>query len=83
MGAIRPVPGLENDSRMGIVLAGAQMRQISRGFKPLNSSDGEAVEGLLKDKAAHDGAAATDPGMKRGWFPVVSKGNEIHSAGVL
>lgn len=83
-GSVRPVSDLENDGSMGLVLAGAQVRQIASGFRPLNSSDIEAVESFLKDKAAHEAAAAGDVDWKRPWFPDVSKAKELYdSSGIL
>ncbi|KAJ8100805.1 hypothetical protein POJ06DRAFT_281740 [Lipomyces tetrasporus] len=71
-GVIKPVSPFDNDSALGLILAGAQLRQVGSGFKPLNSSDPKAIESFLEDKAAHEAAAAVDYGKQRPWFPVVS-----------
>jgi hypothetical protein len=68
-GAVKPVAPFDNDSALGLVLAGAQMRQVAFGFKPFNSSDEKAIESFLKDKAAHETATAK---KQHQWFPDVT-----------
>ncbi|RFU80371.1 nadh oxidase [Trichoderma arundinaceum] len=71
-GTVKPVAPFDNDSTLGIVLAGSQMRQVAFGFKPFDSSDEKAIESFLKDKAAHEAAAIDDLEKKRPWFPIVT-----------
>ncbi len=72
LAAIKPIAPFDNDSTLGLVLAGAQMRQVAFGFKPFNASDEDAIESFLKDKATHEAAAIDDYEKKRPWFPDVT-----------
>lgn len=71
-GVIKPQAPFDNDSLLSNGMAGAQLRQVAFGFMPLNSSSEKSVEGFLRDKAAHDVAAATDHSKKLPWFSDVS-----------
>jgi len=71
-GVVKPQAPFDNDSILSNGLAGAQLRQISRGFMPLNSSDPSAIETYTNDKAVHDAAAAEDSDKKLSWFLDVS-----------
>lgn len=67
-GVIKPQAPFDNDSILSNGLAGAQLRQISKGFMPLNSSDPSAIKRYMNDKALHDAAAAKDDDKKMSWF---------------
>ncbi|KAL7782582.1 NADH oxidase [Trichoderma afarasin] len=72
---VKPVSPFDNDSTLGLVLAGAQMQQVASGFQPFDSSDEEAIKSFLKDKEAHEVAAIMDHERKRPWFPLVTPAN--------
>lgn len=71
-GAVHPRAPFDNEFVMTNGMAGAQLRQVTSGFMPFNSSDEKAVDVYLKDKAAHGGAAANDPDNKLPWFLNIS-----------
>lgn len=72
---VKPVSPFDNDSTLGLILAGAQMQQVASGFQPFDSSDEEAIKSFLKDKEAHEAAAIMDHERKRPWFPLVTSAN--------
>ncbi|KAM6522989.1 hypothetical protein FALCPG4_012595 [Fusarium falciforme] len=47
--AVKPVPPFEDDSGMGNVIGGAQMRQIAQGQQPFDMSNQAAMNGFLQD----------------------------------
>jgi 2,4-dienoyl-CoA reductase-like NADH-dependent reductase (Old Yellow Enzyme family) len=71
-GVVKPQAPFDNDSVLSNGLAGVQLRQISKGFMPLNSSDPSAIESYLNNKALHDAAAAEDKDKKLSWFVDIS-----------
>ncbi|KAM0263359.1 hypothetical protein ACHAQJ_001215 [Trichoderma viride] len=79
-GAVKPVAPFDNDSELGLILAGAQMRQVAFGFKPFNSSDEKAIESFLKDKAAHEAVATDGYKDNRPWFPDVTANRVPYSS---
>ncbi len=80
-GVVRPQAPFDNDSILSNGLAGAQLRQIAFGFKPLNSSDSVAIQGYLRDKELHDAAAAADHDKKLPWFADISGVKVPYDAG--
>lgn len=71
-GVFKPVHPFDNDSMLSNGVSGAQLRQVAFGFQPFNSSNQEAINSFMEDKAAHDTAAADDPEKAIPWFPDVT-----------
>ncbi|KAL6903849.1 hypothetical protein GGI43DRAFT_432556 [Trichoderma evansii] len=74
-GVVKPASPFDNDSALGLILAGAQIQQVASGFQPFDSSNEEAIKSFLKDKEAHEAAAINDYARKRPWFPIVNSAN--------
>jgi 2,4-dienoyl-CoA reductase-like NADH-dependent reductase (Old Yellow Enzyme family) len=70
--SIKPIVG-DEDVTMGLVLSGAQMRQIGHDQEPLDPSNQESIDGFMKDLGAWMAAMTTnDKGEMYGYAKVES-----------
>ncbi|WYZ40750.1 hypothetical protein EsH8_IV_001091 [Colletotrichum jinshuiense] len=62
----------EQDFGLGVVLSGAQMRQMGRNEEPLDPSDQKSTDGLMKDVAAWTARVAESKGELYGFAKLES-----------